>query len=314
MERHPAVSFFGGFILFAGATSIQILDGLRRLDFLQKSHPTVYAAITSPPSLLVFELAGLLATMWGGWQFYRSRLETDGESRKASSSGPMPPIRPTQAINDADINGNVRMVGTVGGNYVESQTHIYYNDRGIPQRPQLSCLKVGKDGFHVYSGTFRDQFGAVAPYPFTSLRLRIENDPQRGTELSGTEAFAARLTFDSEQQNTFSVEGRWSDSQPSWLLMDRQAAELKTVNIPIGSTRILDIVLKHNSDPPCYAVTYSCGNSLFKCPEWMLQPGVHTVLLRLRCVNIDQTFELAFNNPTTGSLEPLSCKDVTPSL
>ncbi len=155
------------------------------------------------------------------------------------------------------------------------------------------------------------------PYPFTSLRLRIENDPKLGTEISQAVDVAARLTFIREKQDrTFSFEGRWSDTvQPSRLSLQRTAAELKTVNILIGTTRILDVVLKHNSETVCYGVTndsYAPGNELLKNQDWALEAGVHTVRVRLRSANVHQTFELKFRNPEgSGALEPLSCKDVT---
>lgn len=172
------------------------------------------------------------------------------------------------------------------------------------------------NGEGLLHGFFTDESGHPrTECSFTSLRLVIENDPEVGTENSRADEVAARLTFISEKKDRiFSIEG-WSDTvQPSHLPMDRTAAELKTVRIPIGSTRILDIVLKHDKDPVCYGITndsYSCGNPLFKCPQWMLELGVHTVRVRLRCANIDQSFALKFRNPENGPLQPLSCEEIT---
>jgi hypothetical protein len=144
--------------------------------------------------------------------------------------------------------------------------------RILEHKRQKPCLKVGDGDFHRVNGTFVDQYNTPMPYPFTSLRLRVENDPEIGTEISQAVDVAARVTFISEgKDRTFSFEGRWSDTvQPSILSAQRTAAELKTVNILIGTTRILDLVLKHNSETECYGVTndsYSPGNELLKNPE-----------------------------------------------
>ena len=72
------------------------------------------------------------------------------------------------------------------------------------------------------------------------------------------------------------------------------------MDILIGSTRILDVVLKHSSDTLCYGVTndsYAPGNDMLKNPDWALEAGVHTVRVRLRSANVNQTFELKFRNP-----------------
>ena len=188
--------------------------------------------------------------------------------------------------------------------------------RVLERERQKPSLRVGAGDFHRFNGTFIDQFGNSMPYPFTSLRLRVENDPETGTEISQAVDVAAKVTFISETKDrTFSFEGRWSDTiQPSILSSQRTAAELKTVNILIGTTRILDLVLKHDGETECYGVTndsYSPTNQLLKNPEWLLGPGVHTISVRFRCATVDQTFELTFRNPEVGPLEPLSCKEIT---
>ena len=81
---------------------------------------------------------------------------------------------------------------------------------------------------------------------------------------------------------------------------------MKTVNILIGTTRILDLVLKHDGESECYGVTndsYSPTNELLKNPEWLLGAGVHTIRVRFQCATVDQTFELTFRNPKNGPLE-----------
>lgn len=219
--------------------------------------------------------------------------------------------REQQKIGFLAFLGVCAIVAAWVGLYRERRLRILERTRQMP------CLKVRDGDFHRFNGTFVDEFNTPMPYPFTSLRLRVENDPEIGTEISQAADVAAKVTFLSEAKDrSFSFEGRWSDTvQPSILSSQRTAAELKTANILIGTTRILDLVLKHNSETVCYGVTndsYSPANQLLKNPEWMLGPGVHMIRVRFRCANVDQTFELTFRNPEGNCpLEPLSCAEVT---
>ncbi len=144
MEKHPGISFIGGLVLFVGATSVWILDALRRLDFLQKSYPTIYAGITSLPSMLAVALAGVVAMLWGGWQFHQKRMEG------AVSHGKIPvsPSDTTQAISNSNIAGDARMIGNVGRDYVESQTHMHHDpvaEARLEEFRQIDDFVVKKD-------------------------------------------------------------------------------------------------------------------------------------------------------------------------
>jgi hypothetical protein len=129
MEKHPGISFFGGLVLFLGATSIGILDALRRLDFLQKSHPNVYAGITSPPSMLAVGLAGVAAMLWGGWQLYQKRISSAVDAAPPHATLPVSTVTHGASSPGASVGGDVK-----DSNFHVGDVHHHY-----PQEPRSTA-------------------------------------------------------------------------------------------------------------------------------------------------------------------------------
>jgi hypothetical protein len=186
------------------------------------------------------------------------------------------------------------------------------------RRPRLV---IPQSGFRRIDAAFQQKYlngdGTLlhaTSYPFRSLVLQVDNDPLESSAESVATEVSARLYFlDAEAHELFNIEGRWSDStQPSNLERHRTPAELKTATIPIGSYRILDLVLKYDHESRCHAVNNeSYGFDLFQNPAWRLQEGCHQIRVRLRGPNVDQIFLLNFRNPAGNEpLEVLSFEEV----
>jgi hypothetical protein len=196
-----------------------------------------------------------------------------------------------------------------------------FSERHLRIREQIRrkpCLKVKEGDFFcrvVHWGIGEHEGRRVLLNPLWALVLRIENDPEIGTEISQITNLAARVTFlDVNGHVLFSFEGRWSDSaQPSTLPKDRTAAELKTVDFLIGTTRMLDLVVKYHNESVAYGVNNdSYDYPYFKNEDWLLNAGEYQIRVRFRSANVDQTFVLMFSNPEgTTSLKPISCKEIT---
>ena len=103
--------------------------------------------------------------------------------------------REQQKIGFLAFLGVCSIVAAWVGLYRERKMRVLERER---QKPSL---RVGAGDFHRFNGTFIDQFGNPMPYPFTSLRLRVENDPETGTEISQAVDVAAKVTFMSETKD-----------------------------------------------------------------------------------------------------------------
>jgi hypothetical protein len=194
------------------------------------------------------------------------------------------------------------------GLYQERQKRI------LEQTRQLPSLRVVEKGFYETKGQWMDGVNATGNH-FSSLELKVVNDPEVSSERSRATEVAAILTFrDDSGTSLFEFEGRWTDStQPSNLPRDRTITELSTVNIPIGTTRLVGVAIKYLDDGSCYGVTNrSYTYNLFKNPAWELKPGVYSVSVRFRSALMDQRVQLRFKNPEgPGDLIPLSSEMVT---
>jgi len=189
------------------------------------------------------------------------------------------------------------------GLYKERQKRL------LEQTRQLPSLRVTEKGFYETKGMWTSGQN-VSGNQFSSLELKVVNDPEVSSERSLATEVAAILTFrDSSENILFEFEGRWTDStQPSNLPKDRTITELSTVSIPIGTTRLVGVAIKYLDDGSCYGVTNrSYTFPLFKNPAWELKPGVYSVSVRFRSAFIDQRVLLRFENPEgSGELIPLS--------
>jgi hypothetical protein len=182
------------------------------------------------------------------------------------------------------------------------------------QKRQEPCLRVMKGGFYESTGVWNAGQPPTPATTFSSLTLKITNDPEVGKERSQAKEVAAILTFLTDRDDViFEFEGRWSDStQPPQLPPFVPPAELKTVNIPIGTTRLVGLVVKYQDEQVCYGVTNDSYNfPLFKNPDWRLEPGDYAIRVRFRATTVDQTFLLKFRNPKgTVPLEVVSYEEI----
>jgi len=188
------------------------------------------------------------------------------------------------------------------------------------QYKQLPLLKVARGDFFQSGGvqtiTQNGQQVVVAESDFTSLVLRIENDPVLVSPNAHAVAVIPQVAFlDGSGAELFKFEGRWSDStQPGRYLRDRTIAEREPVTIYIGKKRLLDLVYKSRFEVDCYGVNDESFEFGLKRPEWRLGPGEYQVRVRIRGQNVDQTFLLKFANPAgTLPLEPISCDEIVSS-
>lgn len=150
--------------------------------------------------------------------------------------------------------------------------------------------------------------------PYSCLVLRIENDPITSTAESIATQLSTRLTFyDSFNTELFSYEGRWADTeQPTNYAGIKVPNEQRTIDIPIGTRRDLDLAIKYHSDDLAYGINYeSYAHPQIKNPAWTLGSGDYSLKVRLRGASVDQTWLLKFRNPKGAArLEPLSCEEV----
>jgi hypothetical protein len=100
---------------------------------------------------------------------------------------------------------------TLGVCSIFSAWMAWYKERQLrimERKRQAPLLKAGKESFYRIAA-FWDQ----GNYPFSSLILRVENEPEVGTEVSQANQVSAQLTFtDASGKERFKLQGRWSDT------------------------------------------------------------------------------------------------------
>jgi hypothetical protein len=68
--------------------------------------------------MLAVGLAGIASMLWSGWQFHQKRIAAVAPEQ---SPVPSPSEAYRQIVSDSNVSGDVRMVGTVGRDYIEKQ-------------------------------------------------------------------------------------------------------------------------------------------------------------------------------------------------
>lgn len=228
------------------------------------------------------------------------------------------------------ILGVMAVVASMVVAYKERALRISLLERHLPR------LTAREGEFHVFlgEGEYQDTFKKKR-YSYSSLRLNLTNDPEFTSPDSQALQVAARISMFRENSNEllYEYQGRWCESvEPSRLANNETPATLKTMDIPVNTSQKLDIVVKNERTPQllldmsntergmydrqrysCFAINNeSYRFFLLENPAWELLPGVYRALVSVRSANINQQFELTFENPEGDApLKPIACKEVT---
>lgn len=133
--------------------------------------------------------------------------------------------------------------------------------------------------------------------------VRLINDPAKPLPSSVATGVSAKIYFfDESGAELFHIDGRWGDTeQPSNRPPLASRFDLLQVDIGIGLTRELDILFKDPAEDECYAFNNdSYGGDGFKPERFRLRGGKFHVEVRVRGVNIDQSFRFDVVNPGRG--------------
>jgi hypothetical protein len=229
-----------------------------------------------PPELLPFDLRGRRALTYPSAPTDASR----SEARQSLQSQFEAALRAILANRESSVGEVV--------------------DAPAVQARTLPRLRLREPGaVHIVPDvSFFDATGAEL-FRVDSLRVRFVNDPVLPASTAVAHGVGARISVrDASGVVLREIDARWSDSpQPKPL---ESVVHLLRVDFRIQEEREIDVALKNRWSPLCYLFNNDSYPFIGQKPDFALDPGVYTVVVRLVGVEVDESFEFSFSNPGAG--------------